>query len=87
VFETLFKYQGVVARHRSGPFPDLRERFLIHCADQGLAHATLLHVANELLVVAGRMDLTAERLITLAEIEAAADKSQISIWEAWYEAE
>ena len=87
MFETLFKYQGVVARHRSGPFPDLRERFLIHCADQGLAHATLLHVANELLVVAGRMDLTAERLITLAEIEAAADKSQISIWEAWYEAE
>ena len=74
MFETLFKYQGVVARHRSGPFPDLRERFLIHCADQGLAHATLLHVANELLVVAGRMDLTAERLITLAEIEAAADE-------------
>ncbi len=73
MFETLFKYPGVVARHRGGPFTDLRERFLIHCVDQGLAHATLLHVANELLVVAGRIDLTAERQISIAEIEAAAD--------------
>ena len=74
MFETLFKYPGVLARHRGGPFTDLREQFLIHCADQGLAHATLLHVANELLVVAGRVDLTAERQISLAEIEAAADE-------------
>ena len=73
MFETLFKYPGVLARHRGGPFTDLRERFLIHCADQGLAHATLLHVANELLVVADRIDLTAERQISLPEIEAAAD--------------
>ena len=77
MFETLFKYPGVLARHRSGPFTDLRKRFLIHCADEGLAHATLLHVANELLVVAGRIDLTAERQISLAEIEAA-----MAIWEA-----
>jgi len=73
VFETLFKYRGVLARHRGGPFADLRERFLTHCADQGLAHATLLRLANELLVVAGRIDLTAERPISLPEIEAAAD--------------
>ena len=74
MFETLFKYPGVLARHRGGPFTDLRERFLVHCADQRMAHATLLRVANELLVVAGRMDLTAERQISLAEIEAAADE-------------
>ncbi len=74
MFETLFKYQGVLARHRGGPFTDLRERFLVHCADQRMAHATLLRVANELLVVAGRMDLSAERQINLAEIEAAADE-------------
>ena len=74
MFETLFKYPGVLARHRGGPFTDLRERFLIHCADQGLAQATLLHVADELMVIAGRIDLTGECPISLAEIEAAADE-------------
>jgi integrase/recombinase XerD len=74
VFETLFKYSGVLARHRDGPYADLRERFLIHCADQELAHSTLLRVARELLVIACRMDLTVERQISLLEIEAAADR-------------
>lgn len=74
MFETLFKYPGVLARHRGGPFGDLRERFLIHCADQRMAHATLLRAANELLVVAGRIDLTSERQISLPEIEAAANE-------------
>jgi integrase/recombinase XerD len=73
VFETLFNYPTVIARHRDGPFADLRERFLIHCAEQHMAKATLLRIARELLVVAGRIDLTAERQISLAEIEAAAD--------------
>ena len=74
MFETLFKYPGVLVRHRDGPFADLRERFLIHCANQGLAHATLLGVARELLVVARRIDLTANRRFNLQEIEAAADR-------------
>jgi integrase/recombinase XerD len=74
VFETLFKYSGVLARHRDGPFADLRERFLIHCVDQGIAQSTLLRVAREVLVIASRMDLTAERQISLPEIEAAAER-------------
>ena len=73
MFETLFKYPGVLDRHRGGPFADLRERFLIHCADQRMAHATLLRTARELLVVAGRIDLTGERQISIPEIDAAAD--------------
>lgn len=73
MFETLFKYPGVLARHRHGPFADLRERFLIHCADQKMANATLMRIARELLVVAGRIDLNSERPIGLAEIETAAD--------------
>jgi len=74
VFETLFKYPGVIARHRSGPFPELRERFLTHCAAERLAHGTLLHIANELLVVASRLHLTADRQISFTEIETAADE-------------
>lgn len=74
MFETLFKYSSVVARHRDGPFADLRERFLIHCAEQRMADATLLRVASDLLLVADRMDLTVERQISLPEIEVAADE-------------
>ena len=73
MFETLFKYPSVLARHRAGAFADLRERFLIHCADQRMAQTTQLRIARELLVVAGRIDLTAQRQIRLPEIEAAAD--------------
>ena len=40
MFETLFQYPAAVARHRSGPFAEARERFLNHCASQGLARAT-----------------------------------------------
>src|SRR5450759_4460465 len=32
VFETLFKYPRILARHRTGPFAEARERFLSYCA-------------------------------------------------------
>ena len=48
MFETLFQYPAVVARHRSGPFAEARERFLNFCASQGFARATLLVYAREL---------------------------------------
>ncbi len=40
-FESLFQYPAIVARHRGGPFAEARERFINHCASQGLARATL----------------------------------------------
>ena len=47
MFETLFKYPRVLARHREGPVADARERFLTHCAEQGLARESLLRTARE----------------------------------------
>jgi hypothetical protein len=47
VFETLFKYPRVVARHRSDPFAEARERFLNHCVSHGLAGATVVHHLNQ----------------------------------------
>jgi site-specific recombinase XerD len=73
VFETLFKYPRVVARHRAGPSAEAREQFLKHCATQGLAGATLLRHARELLVIAERIDITSGEPIGLPAIEAAAD--------------
>ena len=73
MFETLFKYPRVIARHRTGPCAEAREQFLKHCIGQGLAGATLLRHARELLVIAERIDITIGKTIGLPAIEVAAD--------------
>jgi len=73
MFETLFQYRAIIARHRSGPFAEARERFLNHCASQGLARATLQRYAQELLVVAERIDITTGEAIAPSAVEAAAE--------------
>src|SRR5207302_4862261 len=72
-FETLFKYPRVIARHRMGPSAEARERFLKHCSGQGLAGATLLRHARQLLAIAERIDITIGETIGLPAIETAAD--------------
>jgi hypothetical protein len=74
MFELFFTYLAVLARHRTSPGSDERERYLAYCAGQGLARETLLRIARELLVVAERFDVTGGRQITRLEIEAAAGK-------------
>jgi site-specific recombinase XerD len=72
LFETLFSYQGVQKRHQQGSAANARERFLSHCAEQGMARTTLQRIARELLVIADRIDVTAGQTIGLPDIEAAA---------------
>lgn len=73
MLEHLFQYRKVLARHREAPLLSERERYLQHCADQGMARTTLGHTANELLVITRFLDLQrAEQSITLEQIEAAA---------------
>jgi integrase/recombinase XerD len=72
MFDVLFTYPKVLARHQTGPGSAERGRYLAHCADRGLARETLLRIARELLVVAERLDVTAGRQVTQREIEAAA---------------
>lgn len=74
MFETLFKYPRVIARHRTGPSAEARERFLKHCVDQGLAGATVLRHARELLVIAERIDIARGETIGSPAIEVAADR-------------
>ncbi|MBI2290752.1 MAG: tyrosine-type recombinase/integrase [Betaproteobacteria bacterium] len=74
MFERLFKYPRVLARHREGPLAEARERFLAHCANEDMAPGTLLRIARELLVIVGRIDTTAETLITRPQIEVAAHR-------------
>jgi integrase/recombinase XerD len=72
MFEVLFVYPKVLARHRAGPAAADRERYLAYCAGQGAASETLLRIARELLVIAERIDVTAGRPINRSEIDAAA---------------
>lgn len=64
MFELLFKYLAVLARHREGPSAEDRDKFLQHCAYQGMAHGTLLRMARELLVIARHVDVGAQEPIT-----------------------
>ena len=74
MFETLFQYPAVVARHRIGPFAEARQRFLNHCASQGFARTTLQRYARELLVIAERIDIPIGEAIGLSTIEMAANR-------------
>jgi len=74
MFETWFKYPRVVARHRTGPSVEARELFLKHGLSQGVAAATLLRHARELLVIAERIDIPIGETIGTPAIEAAADR-------------
>jgi integrase/recombinase XerD len=74
MFETLFKYPRVLARHREGLAADVRERFLLHRANEGVARTTLLRTARELLVVAKHVNVTAGQAICTHDLEVAADR-------------
>jgi integrase len=72
MFEALFAYPKVLARHQAGPAAADRERYLMHCAGQGAAHETLRRLARELLVIAERINVTAGKPVTRSQIDAAA---------------
>lgn len=74
MFEKLFKYSRVVARHRDGPFAEERGRYLSHRAEQGTATGTLLNIARELLVVSREINLVPGQELGVVEIEAAAKR-------------
>lgn len=75
MFDQLFKKPRVLARYRDGPLAEERRRYLVHCAEQQMAHLTLREIAIYTLAITKVLRL-AERpgeLITPQEIKAAAD--------------
>lgn len=55
MYDQLFHYPPVLARHRNAPMLIEREEFLQHCASQGMARTTLKSMATDLSVVAQRL--------------------------------
>jgi integrase/recombinase XerD len=72
MFEVLFSYPKVLARHQAGPAAVDRELYLAHCAGQSAAHGSLLRIAREPLVIAERIDVTVGKSVARSEIDAAA---------------
>lgn len=72
MFEELFVYPKVIARHRDGPEAAKRLSYLKHLADQGAARSTLLRTVRELPIIAAWLDIAGGRLVSRIEIDAAA---------------
>ncbi len=72
MFETLFHYPRVLARHVSGPLAEERRSYLDHRAAQGTPRSTLLRYATELLVVASSLELKPGHPVRPGQIQRAA---------------
>ena len=76
MLEKLLKNPEVLARHKSAPFAEERERYLAHKSDQKYAESTLIRLASELLLVSDhfRSYETSTEKICVSEIQEAAEK-------------
>jgi integrase/recombinase XerD len=74
MFHQLFTCPRTIERHQAAPFPEQRCRYLQDCAQRGAAQATLRLIAAHLLVINAYLPLGADGDISLAQIEAAADR-------------
>ena len=72
MFENLFPYPRVLARHDGGPLAEERRSYLDHRAAQGTPKSTLLRYATELLVVAWSLELKPRQPIGPGQIQGAA---------------
>jgi integrase/recombinase XerD len=75
MFDQLFHYPKVIARHRLAPWAAERERYLTARGAQGDRPATLLRLAREILVIAHEIPLPpAASAISMVTISAAAER-------------
>ena len=74
MFHQLFTCPRAIERHLTAPFLEQRHRYLQSCAQRGASHATLRFTAAQLLVINDYLSLDTEGDISLAQIEAAADR-------------
>jgi integrase/recombinase XerD len=74
MFTQLFTCPRAIERHLAAPFLEQRRRYLDACAQRGASQATLRLTAAQLLVINDYLPLGAHGEISLAQIEAAADR-------------
>lgn len=74
MFDQLFHYPKVIARHRQAPWATERERYLAARAEQGNRPATLLRLARELLVIAREIQWQPPHAVSAEAIAVAAER-------------
>src|SRR5712691_2676377 len=74
MFETLFDSADALARHRDGPFAEDRERFLEQRGQEGFSLGKLREYARMLLWIAGELDASPGRSLTVEQIRSAANR-------------
>jgi len=72
MFETLFDSAAVLARHRDGPFAEDRKRFLEYFGREGFSRSKLREYSRMLLWIAGELDASPDRSMTVEQIRLAA---------------
>lgn len=74
MFNKLFERPHAIKRQLTGPFLEVRERYLRTCADQGAARTTLRRIAQYLLIIIDLLGLETRKTVTVQEIKTAADR-------------
>ncbi|MEI8376476.1 MAG: tyrosine-type recombinase/integrase [Planctomycetota bacterium] len=69
MFDKLFKYRSIVARHREGPMRAERLAYLTHLANQGYARSTLRQISSDLVVIVRTLGLASGRRKTMTRDE------------------
>lgn len=77
MFENLYRYSRVLARHLDGPAAEERDRFVAHFAASGATRDSVSNLASELLVVAQRLDVSGTRAVTPEEVATATRLSNV----------
>ncbi len=85
MFENLFRYSRVVARHLDGPAAEERDRFVAHFAASGATRDSVSNLASEILVIARRLDISGTRAVTPGEV-ASVDQEMLKHGMVMYDA-
>ena len=72
MIKKLFKLPAVLSRHQQAPFAEERRRYLLHCAQQGYAHATLRVMVADLFWVARKLSIYPDLRVSPDQIKRAA---------------
>lgn len=71
MFERLFRYPAVIARHRAAPLARDRLRYLVHMSESGCRLSTLRTLASRQLALVRLLDVPQDRPIRREQLEAA----------------
>ena len=74
MFEALFTDGGTIDRYRGAPLLEERLSYLLHCAEAGSRLPTLRKIAAHQTSLVHILDLHEDDQVSVARVEAAADK-------------